>query len=192
MTAIQQDKTAHGPRKSRKRNAGYTVMEMIVYVAVLAIAINLCGKLFLSGSRLSALNTQALDRLLAVSEIEKEFGRAARESVALVPEAGKYRSGEHVVVFRAEPEAGAPCYVVFGAVRDAEHVSRMDLVQRNGTLACVRFETFRQPLSSIVFDASRAPLMNLAVVIKKDPGERNNLKIVHQFAAALRGIGEFP
>jgi len=167
-------------------------MEMIVYVAVLAIAINLCGKLFLSGSRLSALNTQALDRLLAVSEIEKEFGRAVHESVAVVPEAGKYHSGDQVVVFQAEPEEGAPHYVVFGAVRDAEHVSRMDLVRRNGNLACVRFDTFRQPLASIVFDTSNAPLVRLGVIIKKDSGERDKLRIVHQFAAALRGIGERP
>ncbi len=182
-----------GEKTSRqRRNAGYTIIEMLVYVAVLAIAINLCGKLFLSGSRLSALNTQALDRMLAVSEVEKEFDRAVREASAVVPEAGEYRSGEQTVVLQAEPEEGSPHYVVFGTIRDKEHISRMDLVQRSGVLECTRFTTFRQPFASIAFAAPQAPLISLEVIIKKDTGERNLRKTVHRFDAALRGMGDRP
>ncbi len=182
------DKRTSRPR----RTAGYTIIEMLVYVAVLAIAINLCGKLFLSGSRLSALNTQALDRMLAVSEVEKEFDRAVREASTVVPEAGEYRGNEQTVVLQAEPEEGCPHYVVFGAMRDKEHVSRMDLVRRNGNLECTRFTTFRQPFASITFTTAQAPLISLDVIIKKDQGERNLRKTVHRFDAALRGMGDRP
>ncbi len=159
-----------------------------MYVAVMFVLVSLCGKLFVSGLRLSTLGTQAMDRMMDVTNLQRDFTQAVRSASAVVPELGTYRSGEAQLVLRAEPQDGCPHYIVFGALRDPQHLSRMDLVEKDGKLDSSRFVTYRVPVDSIRFDMSGPGFVQLDVMAQG----RQECQTARRFVAAPRGIGEQP
>ena len=173
-----------------RRNRGYLLLEVLVYVGIVGVGINLCAGLFISGARLSAVNTLALDRMNALNEIHREFGQAVRGAVAVVPECGPYKTGPGQVVLAYPPLDGQRRYVVLGTVQDAEHLSKQDLVERDGVLEMHRQSTYGLALEDISFSYDTpARLVRLDVVIQPEAGERRRAPVVHHFVAAPRGMG---
>ena len=173
-----------------RRNRGYSLLEVLLYVGIVGVGINLCAALFLSGARLSALNTLTLDRMNALNEIHREFGQAVRGAVAIVPEAGAYKTGPGQVVLAHPSLGGRPHYVVLGTLQDANHLTKRDLVERGGVLQVYRQITYGLALEDLSFSYDApARLVRLDAVIQAEEGERKSGDTVYRFAAAPRGIG---
>ena len=180
---------------ARKRKSGYSLVEMLVYVSLLAVAFTLCMKIFVSGTRLSALNTLAMDRINGLAEVEREFRQAVRGAYAVVPKAASHKSDEQHVVLRLSLPEAPPRYLVLGALRDPHHLSAMELAEQDGALTASKFVTYRVALAPITFEydapsPAEARLVRMTVMIHKAPGERMKNPVTHHFVAALRGIAQ--
>jgi hypothetical protein len=176
-----------------KRISGYSLIEMLVYVAILAVGVNLCGALFVTSMRLSALGSEKLERIQGAAELENEFREAVRSGEAVIPEFGAYRSGPGQVVLRAGAVDGAPRYLVLGAVRDAEHLSKLEIIDRPGKPEAAAFVTYAPRLSALEFTydvdpPASARLVRMAFSGKLSPGEPEARQTGGSAAAALRGI----
>lgn len=175
-------------RNPRTPARGYTLLEILLYVAVFAMGVNLCMALFVTGSRLSAVTTQQLDRMNRLSEVQQEFREAVRRAEAVVPRVGSYTSNAGQLILRCPPQDNAPRYIVLGTLRDADRLSRFELSEDNGALKAEKFSTYALPVAALAFECSPSGLVQMDLRIKKDAGERDKNPITHRAIAALRGV----
>ena len=178
-------------RRKRRAAAGMTLLELMGYLAVLAIGINLCVSLMFQGWRLSALHAQALDRMNSVTTIEEAFRKAVRASDMVVPGFDDFRTGEEAVVFRGHDADGAVVHTVFSRLGEAEDL-RLSKVVLSGTEADYDIEkmtTYSLPLGLLSFSREgRGVSMTLTLALKE--GERAGKGMAHRFVATPRGGGE--
>ena len=165
---------------------------MLAYVVLFAVAINLCASIFVKNTRLSALGIEGLERINGVADVQHIFAAAVREAYDVVPELGAHRTGPDRLVLRMPPRDGNPCYVVFGALRDEQHLSRLEIVERNGALEAEKYSTYPVALSSMRFRYETSPpqdarTVTLSVVVYREEGRRQGHDTMHRFAATLRG-----
>jgi len=176
-------------------HAGMSLLEMLGYVAVLGVVINLAASVFVNSSRLSALCTAALDRVAAVEEIRDEFTASVRESYRIRTSVGRYRTGTDYVVLdmaRVPEDESTRRYVVFGPIESESRLSKLVIIDQGGTLSAEMFVTYRQELDSIQFsydsdDVGTARLVTIEIEPKDIVG-RGNKPPPHTFAAAMRGV----
>jgi len=161
---------------------------MLLYVAVLAMGVNLCMALFVTGSRLSAVTTQQLDRMNGLAEVQQEFREAVRHAEGVVPHLGSYKSNAGQLILRCPPQDNAAHYIVLGTLRDADRLSRFELSEENGVLKAEKFSTFALPVTALAFEWNMSGLVQMDLRIKKDAGERDKNPITHRAIAALRGM----
>ncbi|MCL4694799.1 MAG: hypothetical protein KJ060_20080, partial [Candidatus Hydrogenedentes bacterium] len=74
------------------RTEGMTLLEMLAYIAGLAIFINICAVAFIQGNRLMQVGETALLRMNAASEIQRDFTLAVREAVSVEAECSGFVS----------------------------------------------------------------------------------------------------
>lgn len=173
---------------SRRRN-GYSLLEMLGYVAILAVGVNLCASLFTTSMRLSALGSEGLERVQGIADIEQAFRDTVQSAHAIVPQYASYRSGPDQMVLRAGSVEGVPRYIVLGALRDPNHLSKMEIIDRPGKPEAASFVTYALPLESIHFEAQ--PTLRgagLAFTIKLEQGEPKARRASGYAVAALRGV----
>lgn len=166
---------------------GYTLFEMLCVIAIMGIAINLCAGLFMSGARLSALGTENLDRINAIGDIEAAFRKTVRESEGVIPVLGEHQSGPDRVILQMPPIEAQPRWVVLGALRDPMHLSRLEIVERDGAFEAQSFTTYRQKLEQMEFDFASGGPVRLNVMIWRDPTEGKRPGMNHGFLATPRG-----
>ena len=177
---------------SQHRAGGYSLLETLVYVAVLGIVLNIFASIFASNTRLSAVNTLALNRLRGIDEVQRVFRDAVREASGVAVGIGDYRSGEEQLVLRVPQEEGTR-YIVLGALREDGRLCRLDVIERDGKLEAGYMATYPQVLSELrfVYDADKsgaAPLIAMEAVIRKEAGERAGRHVVHRFMGSPRAV----
>jgi prepilin-type N-terminal cleavage/methylation domain-containing protein len=170
------------------QRSGYSLVEMLCVIAVTSVAINLCAGLFMSGARLSALGTENLDRINAVGDIESVFRKAVRESEGVIAALGEHRSGKDRLVLRMPPREGQPRWVILGTLRDENHLSRLEVIERDGAYEAYSLSTCRQKLDGITFDFEPGQPLGLYVTIWRDPTEGKRPGINHRFIASPRAF----
>lgn len=172
---------------------GYSLLEMLVYIAVFAVGVNIFVSLLGTGSRLSATNALSLSRLEGVREVQETFTQYTRRATAVVPEVGEFTTGPDRLVLKMpqEQENGFD-YMVLGVLREANHFAVMGLVEKADAVEMVYLKTLRQPLETLAFDVEGSgvrPLVNLRVMIKGEDGERKQPFVEHLASATPRGVG---
>ena len=177
--------------RKKSQSGGYSLLEMLVYVAVLAVGINLFVSALSSGSRLSAVTTLQLGRIEGIRDVQDTFTGLVRRAAAVVPEAGAYTTGGQTVVLRMPP--GQPegfSYIVIGAVRDPERFSVLGLNEAGDVWTSDYLRNLRQPLSQLRFEVNTdgvRPVVAMTVQVKRDEGERGAEALVHRALATPRG-----
>lgn len=184
---------------SRKRgivtrgDGGYSLLELLVYVAVFAIAVNLFVSLLGTGSRLSAMSTLGLSRMEGIREVEDAFTEYTRRAALVVPEAGEFKTGPDRLVLKMPPgQENGFDYAVLGSLRDANHFAVMGLAQKAGKLEVVYLKTLRQPMEVLAFEVDNGGVrlrVNLRVKVKGEEGERKQPFVEHVASATPRGVG---
>ena len=172
---------------------GYSLLEMLVYIAVFAIGVNLFVSLLGTGSRLAAATSLSMSRMEGVREVQEEFMQYTRRAAAVVPEAGEFKTGPDRLVLKMPPgQENGFDYAVLGVLREANHFAVMGLAAREGGLEVVYLKTLRQPLETLVFDVDGAgvrPLVNLRLKVQGEEGERKQPFVEHRASATPRGVG---
>jgi hypothetical protein len=135
----------HGNRHGER---GMSLLEMLGYVAVLAVLFNVAAGAFLACSRLSAKGTTALDRSEAVEEIRAEFTEAVRGGSRIVPGVCSFRTGPEQVVLEMpsnHEEPNVKRYTVLGFLGKEARVSRMRISERYGNAPAEPIDTASVP-----------------------------------------------
>jgi hypothetical protein len=184
------------PRLSPVRERGASLIEMIAYIAIFAVMVNLCLGVFIKSSRMSALGTGILDRMQALREIRQEFTESVMLADAVVPAIGDYRTGADLLVLRTNGMEGAARYVVFGRLDDARRLSRLVLAKTDTGLEVERLRTFPLDLDVVTFAYdSEAPeqarLVSLHVDIL-DASGKGTAPAGQTFRGAVRARGSAP
>lgn len=180
-------------RRMQSQDCGYSLLELLVYVAVFAIGVNLFVSLLGTGSRLSATNTLTMARMEGVREVEEEFTEYTRRATAVVDEAGDFKTGPDRLVLKMPPgQADGFDYAVLGVLREANRFGVVGLAEKEGELEVVYMKTLRQPLELLVFEVEgggERPLVHLRVKVQGEDGERKQPFVEHRASATLRGVG---
>ena len=82
------------------RHAGYSLLELLICMTMLAALFPAVSKMYISTTRLHAGQSAVLDRMFAYESVEHDLRRAAREATEVVPEFGAYRTEKRTVVLR--------------------------------------------------------------------------------------------
>jgi len=181
----------------RAGRKGMTLIEVLGYVAVIAVVINLATSVFIRSSRLAAMGTGALDTVNAVEEIRDEFTAAVRRSSGISARIGEHRSGSDRLVLtmpQLAGEEGVRRYVVFGRLSSDPRLSKLVVVERDGSLSAERFVTYRQDLDSIRFrydmeDLREAKLVVMEIKTKRTV-DRGKRQAPYGFTAAMRAVAD--
>ena len=172
-----------------------TLIEVLGYIAIIAVVINLATSVFLSSSRLSAIGTAALDSVNAVEDIRDGFTSAVHRSSGVSAGIGEHRSGSERVVLtmpRGSDEEAAHRYVVFGPLSSDSRLSKLVVIEQDGKLSAESFVTYSQALDSIRFsydtaDSSEAKLVMMDIETKRTV-DRGRKRAPCRFAAAMRSV----
>ncbi len=133
--------------------AGTTLLEMIAYVFILGIVINLCAQVFLSSSRLAAVGGGAIERIETLDGMERDFRETVRECNGVVTDVAGFACDEKQAVLRL-PDGER--FVVFGAPEGVQRLCKRTIRVKDGAWDLERAETYPIDLSAIRFSYSGA------------------------------------
>jgi len=178
-------------RKSRNEQ-GYSLIEMLAYVIVLGIIINISAPLFVSAMRLSKVGEAASDRLKGVEEIRSRISERVRGAVRVVPSTLDFESGEEQLILEM-PDDPVARRVVFGTFNHPNQVSRLELIKEDGQWVPDFLATYRQRITGLRFtydtvEPTDAALVRFVVEID-NKGMTNTVPAENLFAVALRSTG---
>ena len=94
--------------RSRRKTAGYSLIEMLAYVGVLAVIINLGAGALVSVVRVNHVGMLALERIEGLEEIRREFRQSVRASTGVAADAGPFRSGVDQLVLEMPADEREP------------------------------------------------------------------------------------
>lgn len=181
---------------NRGQKAGYSILEMLGYIAVFAVILNLAVSLFISTTRLSAYATTAMDRIEGIEEVHREFADAVHEAVDVSPGVASYVSGGDRLVLEL-PQApggkGGARYAVLGDLKGNGRMAKLILTERDGAFETEYMATYGQIFVGIRFlyntvEPAGARLVRLELEVDNATA-KNTIPRVNTFAASLRGVG---
>ncbi|MBI2435340.1 MAG: hypothetical protein HYV26_20985 [Candidatus Hydrogenedentes bacterium] len=166
--------------------AGYSLLEMLMFVAVFAVAVNLCGALLLTSSRLAAMNTLALDRLNAVREVQDGFKTAIQESAGKseAPWGLSPTDGRLWLRLPAQEPGQSAAYRVFGLLADGQRLVREDFLLGPGAPENY-VRTWPLRVKNLRFSNVGAAI-KMSFEIQEDEGERPSRQVIYETIATPR------
>ncbi len=174
-------------------SAGMTLLEMLGYIAILAIVINLSLKVFIASSRLTGLGTSAVDRLALVEEVRDDFTRIVRLSAGVVPAVGDYRSGENCLILEMPQDPArneGRTYIIWGAIVQELRLTRMAVLEKDGEFTAESLVSYPRDFQAIRFsydtpEAEKARLVTLGLSYGTSSAEDASSR-TRSFSAAFR------
>jgi type II secretory pathway pseudopilin PulG len=179
----------------KAQHVGYTLIEMLVYVVILATVVNICAGIFSSSMRLNDMGTATLDRMHRLDEVREEFAAAIHKSSAVVPAAWDYQTGEDRVVLETAQDTpdGARHFIVFGCLKSPSALTRLEFSGKDGSYTIDHMETYGADFASVAFEYNSAEPSStrLVTLVSALEGEGSDHRppLERRFAATLRGIG---
>lgn len=82
-----------------KRN-GYSLIEILACIALLAALFPAASKFFVSVTRLHGAQTASLDRMFVFEQIERDLRADARAATEIVPNFGAYKTEKRTIILR--------------------------------------------------------------------------------------------
>jgi hypothetical protein len=143
------DGTAGGILECR----GATIVEVVAYLAVLAVIMNFCAMIFVHTLRMASVGEKALDTIRAVQTIRADFTSSVREASHIAPAAGEYVTGESRIVLampRTEESPGAERFVVFSSLGEGKLV-KATIAEEDGEIHLIGIVTYPATFERIHF-----------------------------------------
>jgi hypothetical protein len=170
-----------------KTSPGFSLLETLVYVVLVAVGVNLCAVLLRSSSQLTALNVLAMDRLNVVVDLEEVVTESIQEAVGVAEAAGEYRSSENCLVLQLPPRNGADRFAVLGDLRGTKQLSRFVLARKDQEWTLEAARTWRVKLASIRFE-HKDGLITFDGALHRESGERDRVPLAFRCMAAPRSL----
>ncbi len=171
----------------RRACRGFMLIEILVYLAVLSMALVLVSRLFVTTSRLSLYSTQIVERMDAVREVQRDFLETTRAAAAIVPGIGEHRTDEHTLVLRLHGVGETPRYAVLGMFDGADRLALLEVVREKDALRAAKYKTWRLPVAEARFEVDvLARGVTLALTTQSHNPQRPEAGRTHRFAATLR------
>ena len=149
------------------RTEGMTLIEMLVYVAILGVILNVCLVLFINSTRLSLIGMQGLERFNGTERIRAEFTETVRRSDSVVAAVGAYRTSEEVVIVRLSKNHSDDAktqYAVWGRIGKEDAFARLVLSEEENNLSIERFTPYALEMDGISFAYDQTPVEKARLV----------------------------
>ena len=91
-------------KNNLRGNKGYAMVEVIAYVALVTLAINLGASAFLNQHRLNVAGMEALDRIREMERLSNDVRGLIRRAETVLPEGAGWSASEDVLVLALPPE----------------------------------------------------------------------------------------
>jgi prepilin-type N-terminal cleavage/methylation domain-containing protein len=147
---------------------GMTLIEVLAYVAVFAITINLLSVAFIDTTRFVRYADKRLETAGQIDELVSTFQQDLRSAAAIVAAAGDYQTGPDTLVLSA-PAFGEGCYLIYMLEPRLKRLARMVLEEQDGRLVPLNIKSPRIELEDVRFtydsqETSRARYVNAEFV----------------------------
>lgn len=173
----------HPEAEIKRAFRGYSLVEMLVFIAVFSMTIVVLSRLFVTTSRLSVYSTQIVDRMNEVREVQRDFAAVVREAVAVVPGIGEHRTDDKTLVLRLHHDGEAERYAVLGMLDEQQHLNCMEVTG----MQAEKYVTWRLPVAAARFEVDDS---GRRVTLTLDTQPHNPQKPeagrTRRFVAALR------
>lgn len=161
-----------------RNNRGISLFEMLAAISIGSVLFVLCGQLFATSQRVSALNALAMQRVAAAVDTGELFAAAVRDSAGVVARAGEHETGPAKLVLRMDAPDTAPRYCVLAEGDRPGHWYRLDFELRDGAHAATRWVRFPLPLvqGRFEYDSGRpadARRVTFHYQLAREQGERD-------------------
>ncbi len=169
---------------------GMSLFECLVCLAILTILLNVVMSIFDSGTRLSSLAIEGLDRMDGALTLQQGFTETVREAEGVTEEIGSFHSGADMVVFRMPSAGSVRRYAILGRLSQGDGLCRMDLAVSDAGIETTSFIRYPLPLASYRFSldadkAAQARLVTFDFAIKRAPDEHAR-PLLHTISASVR------
>lgn len=174
-------------RRVATARGGYTLIELLAYVLVLGVIVNLCTSLFLSGRRVYALGELSVARMDALRKIERDFRQAARTSDTVVAGVEGVSQLNPSLVLRGATGNGTERYAVWrlggnGALLRETY----ERTESTTTITSQRSYAIGVKEAKVARGGADGALVTLSVTVQ-NKGTSNTVPAENMFVARLRG-----
>jgi len=177
----------HPNPDTRRACRGYTIVEMLIFIAVFSMAIVMLSKIFVTTSRMSVYSTQIVDRMNAVREVQRDFAAVVREAVAVVPGVGEYHTDDKTLVLQLHPDGEQERYAVLGMLDGQPRLCCMEVTGTGEALQADKYVMWRLPVAAAHFEVdAAAQRVTLTLNTQPHNPQKPDSGRTHRFIAALR------
>lgn len=163
-----------------RSSAGFSLLELLAYLAVFAVVVNLAGSLFVSASRLRMMGNEAIQRMQALDEIARRFTEAVQSASGVADEAPGYASDEQTLIL----ELPRGRFTVMGRLRGDDRLGIITFAQ--DTPAQPEFlVTFSHPVSDLKFARDQNGAVTMRIRLKHEASKPST---EHVFVACPRSV----
>lgn len=173
---------------------GTTLLEMLGYLVIMAVVLNVSAQALISCMRLSHYGSVVADRMGQAAEVEQAFRKAAGQADAVVNGVGAYKTGPGTLVLgRSTAETGVREFTVMGSLRSPESFSKLVLRDEGGELKAESVVTYPLAVRTIAFTYDSADPRNARLVsmdmTTAAARKSSKTEAVRRVTEALRGMG---
>lgn len=179
---------------SRRRRAGTSLLEILLYASLLVVLMNLSAQVLLTCVRMSALGDSVDVRAQQSDALERAYVGAVRNATGVVAQIDRHRSDGTTLVLASSSYDGVSgrFYTVFEPAGEEKRLVRRVFSEHDGTFELVGQQTFAAPLADLQFvydapDPAASRLVTLVATPKSPRGGAGNLTPI-RFAASPRGV----
>ncbi|MDZ4861184.1 MAG: hypothetical protein SGI88_19605 [Candidatus Hydrogenedentes bacterium] len=167
------------PRRFAERS-GFTIMEMLAYIVISGIVLNMCMIAFLRTGRIASAGSERLLHAQAAERFATDFARAVHSAQAVLPVAGSFETGAEQLILKSEEG-----YTGIGMANGKFAI--WDIVQEGETYTVGRIRSYPVAYVSAQFQFDTAsPAAARRVTLRMSPAKAPDESRVRVLIATLR------
>lgn len=162
---------------------GYTLWELMAVIACLAVLVVIFMQLFLTSSRLYALQSEALVRFEHIDDVEASFREAVGEGTRIVPQAWGYQSNDTTVVLQRPSHSGEDRYTLLTLLPEKKKLAYGRVVVRNGAREIEYWKTLQAPIEDLEFTYEESAGVRMFYSLARDEDDDRAVQTYEVYAA---------
>ncbi|HOE65132.1 MAG TPA: hypothetical protein PLO62_01280 [Candidatus Hydrogenedentes bacterium] len=171
-------------------NTGYTLIEMLLYCALLCGLLNLCTSAYISTIRVRALNDGVASSSQSTQWLTDDFVRTVRAAVGVGDAIGPYAAGTDTLILEVPPDEErrhARQYVVFARDATSHRLFRSEYAVAGNATELVRSTASLTPFKSLSFERSNTGRFAMRFAIERH-GRAQRAENIHTVTATMRVV----
>lgn len=171
----------------KRTRRGFSLVEILVFIAVFSMMAVMLSKLFVTTSRLSVYSTQIVDRMNAVREVQRDFSEVVRGAVRVASGIGEHHTDEDTLVLQLHHDGEPERYAVLSMFDGQQHLCLMEVTGEKNGLHADKYVTWRLPVTVAHFEVdATGRRVTLTLHTSPQNPQKPEGGRTHCFIAALR------